>query len=79
VEPGTLLGLLKDRGFRTLGVDFSAEAAHVAEVENGVRVLVGSLEQAAFPDQSFDIVTLFHVMETCDKSSRRCLPKSHEF
>ncbi len=61
--PGTLLGLLKDRGFRTLGLDFSAEAAHVAEVENGVRVVVGSLEQAAFPDQSFDIVTLFHVME----------------
>ena len=60
---GTLLGLLKQRGFRTLGVDFSAEAAEVAERENGVRVLVGSLEQAGFRDGSFDIVTLFHVME----------------
>jgi len=46
-----------------MGVDFSAEAARVAEAENGVRVLVGSLDQAAFPDRSFDIVTLFHVME----------------
>jgi 2-polyprenyl-3-methyl-5-hydroxy-6-metoxy-1,4-benzoquinol methylase len=60
---GTLLGLLKQRGFRPMGVDFSSEAAQVAESENGVRVVVGSLAQAAFPDRSFDIVTLFHVME----------------
>jgi len=60
---GTLLGLLKERGFRPLGVDFSAEAARVAESENGVRVLVGSLNDAMFPDGGFDIVTLFHVME----------------
>src|SRR5205823_6579184 len=31
--------------------------------ENGVQVAVGSLAQAAFPARSFDIVTLFHVME----------------
>jgi 2-polyprenyl-3-methyl-5-hydroxy-6-metoxy-1,4-benzoquinol methylase len=60
---GTLLGLLKQRGFRPQGVDFSAEAARIAEEENAVRVLVGSLDQARFPDCSFDIVTLFHVME----------------
>lgn len=60
---GTLLGLLKQRGFRTTGVDFSTEAAKVAEAENGVRVVVGSLEGAAFPQESFDVVTLFHVME----------------
>lgn len=60
---GTLLGLLKQRGFRVTGVDFSAEAAGVAAQENGVRVVVGSLAHAAFPDRSFDLVTLFHVME----------------
>jgi 2-polyprenyl-3-methyl-5-hydroxy-6-metoxy-1,4-benzoquinol methylase len=60
---GTLLGLLKARGIRPTGVDFSSEAARVAEQENGVRVVVGSLSQAGFPDASFDIVTLFHVME----------------
>ena len=60
---GTLLGVLKRRGFRGIGIDFSEEAAGLAEAENGVRVVVGSLERAAFPDQSFDIVTLFHVME----------------
>jgi 2-polyprenyl-3-methyl-5-hydroxy-6-metoxy-1,4-benzoquinol methylase len=60
---GTLLGLLKSRGIRPTGVDFSWEAAQVAEKENGVRVVVGSLAEAGFPNESFDIVTLFHVME----------------
>jgi 2-polyprenyl-3-methyl-5-hydroxy-6-metoxy-1,4-benzoquinol methylase len=58
-----LLGLMKRRGFRVMGVDFSSEAAAVAKDENGVQVVVGSLQDAAFPDASFDIVTLFHVME----------------
>ena len=60
---GTLLGLLKQRGFRVTGLDFSAEAAAIAKAENGVDVAVGSLEEAHFPAESFDVVTLFHVME----------------
>jgi 2-polyprenyl-3-methyl-5-hydroxy-6-metoxy-1,4-benzoquinol methylase len=60
---GTLISLLKRRGFRVRGVDFSAEAASIAKSENDVDVAVGSLEQVHFPDQSFDVVTLFHVME----------------
>ena len=60
---GTLIGILKHRGFRVLGVDFSAEAASVAESENGVQVLVGSIQQAGFEEGIFDVVTLFHVME----------------
>ena len=58
-----MLGLLKHRGFHTTGVDFSAEAAKIAAIENSVDVAVGSLEDAHFPDQAFDMVTLFHVME----------------
>jgi 2-polyprenyl-3-methyl-5-hydroxy-6-metoxy-1,4-benzoquinol methylase len=60
---GTLIGILKHRGFRVLGVDFSREAASVAESENGVQVLVGPLDQANFKEATFDAVTLFHVME----------------
>jgi 2-polyprenyl-3-methyl-5-hydroxy-6-metoxy-1,4-benzoquinol methylase len=60
---GTLLGMLKQRGFQSIGIDFSAEAARVAETENGVRVVVGSLDQASFPAESFDIVTMFHAIE----------------
>jgi 2-polyprenyl-3-methyl-5-hydroxy-6-metoxy-1,4-benzoquinol methylase len=60
---GTLLGLLKRQGFLVRGVDFSSEAAAIAKRDNGVDVAVGSLDEAHFPDQSFDVVTLFHVME----------------
>jgi 2-polyprenyl-3-methyl-5-hydroxy-6-metoxy-1,4-benzoquinol methylase len=60
---GTLLSLLKRRGFRVRGVDFSSEAAAIAKSENDVEVAVGSLEEVQFPDRSFDVVTLFHVME----------------
>lgn len=60
---GALLGLMKKRGYRVMGVDFSSEAAAVAQDENGVQVVVGSLHDAALPEASFDIVTLFHVME----------------
>ena len=61
---GTLLGLLKQRGFQVRGFDSSAEAAGIAKSENGVDVVVGSrLQEAGFGDESFDLVTLFHVME----------------
>jgi len=61
---GTLLGLLKQRGFQVRGFDSSAEAAAIAKSENGVDVVVGSrLQDAGFVDGSFDLVTLFHVME----------------
>jgi 2-polyprenyl-3-methyl-5-hydroxy-6-metoxy-1,4-benzoquinol methylase len=60
---GTLLGLLKTRGFDVLGLDYSSEAAAIAGTEHNVTVVVGSLEDAHFEDDSFDIVTLFHVME----------------
>ena len=60
---GTILGLMKQRGFDVVGVDFSAEASRIAETQNGVKVLVGSLKDAGFADASFDVVTLFHVLE----------------
>jgi 2-polyprenyl-3-methyl-5-hydroxy-6-metoxy-1,4-benzoquinol methylase len=60
---GTLLGILKQQGFDVLGLDSSKEAAAIAKAEYDVDVFVGSLEEAGFPDASFDLVTLFHVME----------------
>ncbi len=60
---GTLIGLLKSRGFEVLGVDTSEEASRAADRESGVRVIVGELMEAGFREGEFDIVTLFHVME----------------
>jgi 2-polyprenyl-3-methyl-5-hydroxy-6-metoxy-1,4-benzoquinol methylase len=61
---GTLIGLLKQRGFNVRGFDSSAEAAAIAKSESGVDVVVGTrLQDAGFALESFDLVTLFHVME----------------
>jgi len=61
---GTLLGLLKQRGFHVRGFDSSSEAAGIAKSESDVDVVVGTrLQDAGFAAGSFDLVTLFHVME----------------
>jgi 2-polyprenyl-3-methyl-5-hydroxy-6-metoxy-1,4-benzoquinol methylase len=60
---GTILGLMKRQGFDVTGVDFSREAAEIAGAQNGVKVIVGSLHNADFANESFDVVTLFHVLE----------------
>jgi 2-polyprenyl-3-methyl-5-hydroxy-6-metoxy-1,4-benzoquinol methylase len=61
---GTLLNLMKGRGLDVLGFDSSAQASEIAKRENGVEVKVGArLQDMAFPAGSFDLVTLFHVME----------------
>ena len=60
---GTLLGLMKQRGFDVMGVDTSEEAAVIADRQHGVKVVVGSLKSVGFEDASFDVVTLFHVLE----------------
>jgi 2-polyprenyl-3-methyl-5-hydroxy-6-metoxy-1,4-benzoquinol methylase len=61
---GTLLGLLKTKGFRVRGMDSSSEAAAIARAQSGVDVVVGSrLHDAGFEDAAFDLVTLFHVIE----------------
>jgi SAM-dependent methyltransferase len=61
---GTLLGVLQNRGFDVIGFDSSAEAAAIARDQNGVHVIAGaSLDEGKFNNSSFDIVSLFHVME----------------
>ena len=61
--PGTLIGILKAKGHDVLGLDLSAEAAAVAAREHGVTVVNATLEGASFPDASFGVVTMFHVLE----------------
>jgi SAM-dependent methyltransferase len=60
---GTLLALLKRRGFEVSGFDSSSVAARIAN-ENDIDVIVGErLQDAGFLDGGFDLVTLFHVLE----------------
>lgn len=63
---GLFLRLLREKlGSETkiLGVDFSAEAARVAQETNGVRVIVGDLPTAPIPAGSCGLITMYHVVE----------------
>jgi SAM-dependent methyltransferase len=50
-------------GWHVQGVEISDYAANVARQNFGLEVYVGALEQAAFPSESFDVVTLWDVLE----------------
>jgi len=60
---GILLHLLANEGFDVAGVEVSAEDVRYAEETFGIKVVPGTLKQAAFPDASFDAVTLYNVLE----------------
>jgi SAM-dependent methyltransferase len=61
---GLLIGLLKQQGFDVVGFDSSESAVGVAESETGVKVVTGrGVNDAGFAAASFDLVTLFHVIE----------------
>jgi SAM-dependent methyltransferase len=59
---GLLLARARDRGWRTTGVELSPEAAGRARAR-GLDVRVGTLEEATFPADSFDVVYLGDVLE----------------
>lgn len=53
---------MRERGWQTEGFDFDASAVKAA-AQNGIVVRCGSLEQQHYADNSFDAVTLNHVIE----------------
>lgn len=59
---GRFLEELRKRGWEVLGVELSAAAADLAE-GRGVRVVRGPIDASAFPEGSFDVVTLWHALE----------------
>ena len=52
-----------ERGFSAQGIEFSREAVEFGMREGDIRLTEGDLLHTPFPDSSFDIVTLWHVME----------------
>lgn len=60
---GSFLALMRDAGWHVTGIDPDAKAARTAQERFGLTVIVGSLQDAGFPNQSFDAVTLSHVIE----------------
>lgn len=60
---GILLEVARERGFAVRGVEVSGWAAEYARKEKGLDVATGTLEEARFPDRSFDVVVVNHVLE----------------
>jgi ubiquinone/menaquinone biosynthesis C-methylase UbiE len=59
---GRYLDPLKGLGWTTHGMDPSAHAI-AAAVAKGHHAVVGVAEQQCFPDESMDVVTMWHVLE----------------
>lgn len=59
---GAFLTLARDAGWSVAGVELAAEAAQRAHAR-GLEVSVGTLETAPYPPSSFDVITLWHILE----------------
>ncbi|HAJ35756.1 MAG TPA: hypothetical protein DCL15_08695 [Chloroflexi bacterium] len=58
-----LLGMQAQRGWQVQGVEPSAQIAEYARSVHNLDVFPGTLEEANFPDGSFDCVTMWDVLE----------------
>jgi len=57
-----LQGMRNSGDWEPYGVEINEHAAHIAQ-EHGLDVRLGTLEQAGFADEFFDVVTLWDVLE----------------
>jgi len=60
---GLFLGMLRERGFRVVGLDWSQEAARLAWQHQQAPAVCGTLERAPLLPRSFACITMFHVLE----------------
>jgi SAM-dependent methyltransferase len=58
-----ILRLLRERGHKVLGMDFSLDAASIAWRQNGVPAFCGALTQVPLADGSVSLLSMFHVLE----------------
>ena len=59
---GQALQFMAELGWQVQGVDFDARAVQIAR-KKGLEVRLGSLEAQAFPSDSFDAITMSHLIE----------------
>lgn len=60
---GLFLAMMRERGFRVVGLDFSREAAAIAWRRQQAPAAAGDLAQAPFAPGSCAAITMFHVIE----------------
>ena len=60
--PGDRLDIFRKKGFDAYGIEISSSARYAKE-KLGLNVFEGNLDGANYPDNFFDIVTLYNVLE----------------
>jgi 2-polyprenyl-3-methyl-5-hydroxy-6-metoxy-1,4-benzoquinol methylase len=60
---GSFLARMKSLGWNCVGTETDSSAAQFARERFGLDVLEGSLPACQFPDHSFDVITVSHVIE----------------
>ena len=60
---GLLLSDMKDKGWDTKGVEICRSSAEYGIKKSGLDIFIGTLEEAAFPDNYFDVVHFSHLIE----------------
>lgn len=60
---GVFLSRMKALGWAATGVEIDEKAARLARERFGLEVRTGALEEVGFPDDTFDAVSLSHVIE----------------
>lgn len=60
---GTFVKIAKDYGFDATGTEVSDFAVKYAYEAYGLNIVPGALEAVRFPDECFDVVTIWHVLE----------------
>ncbi len=61
---GTFLKMARDRGWQVSGIELSSSACKYASEMLGLNIFKGTLKEARFQDNYFDVVTLWDVLET---------------
>ena len=60
---GFFLAWMRDAGWEVTGIEPDPVAAKVAQERHGISVIAGTLEDAKLPNESFEAITLHHVIE----------------
>ena len=60
---GGFLRTMRALGWDVMGVEPDPQAAQLARTNSNIAVFDGTVEKAGFPDESFDTITMHHVIE----------------
>ncbi len=73
---GTFLQLVKESGWQISGTELSPYAGKYASNALGSNIFCGEIFDARFSEDSFDVVTMWHVLEHV-ADPKRCLTEVH--